>query len=97
MTDPQKEISKLQEEMDAARREAKQSGNDTALAQATPRPQNTSLDFVITGAGMLVVLGLAVSFSSQLTRDQVTALTAGSIGGAGGLVIGYSIGRRKVR
>ena len=97
MTDPQKEISQLQEEMDVARREAKQSGNDTALAQATPRSQNTSLDYVITGAGMLVVLGLAVSFSSQLTRDQVTALTAGSIGGAGGLVIGYSIGRRKVR
>jgi len=27
---------------------------------------------------MLVVLGLSVSLASQLTRDQVTALTAGS-------------------
>ena len=44
---------------------------------------------------MLVVLGLSVSLASQLTRDQVTALTAGSIGASGGLVIGYGIGRRR--
>ena len=50
---------------------------------------------MIAGAGMLVVLGLSVSLASQLTRDQVTALTAGSIGGAGGLVIGYGLGKRK--
>ena len=97
MSDPNKEITQLQEEMDAARQEAKKQSKGEVLAQTATRLQNTSLDYVITGAGMLVVLGLAVSFSSQLTRDQVTALTAGSIGGAGGLVIGYSIGRRKAR
>ena len=97
MSDPKKEITKLQEEMDAARQEAKKQSKGEVLAQTATRLQNTSLDYVITGAGMLVVLGLAVSFSSQLTKDQVTALTAGSIGGAGGLVVGYSIGRRKVR
>ena len=80
MTDPKKEISQLQEEMDTARQEAQKQSNGEVLAQTATRPQNTSLDYVITGAGMLVVLGLAVSFSSQLTRDQVTALTAGSVG-----------------
>jgi len=97
MTDPNKEISQLQEEMDTARQEAKKQTKGEDLAQTAIRPQNTSLDYVITGAGMLVVLGLAVSFSSQLTREQVTALTAGSMGGAGGLVLGYSIGRKKAR
>ena len=97
MSNPKKEITQLQEEMDAARQEAKKQSKGEVLAQTATRLQNTSLDYVITGAGMLVVLGLAVSFSSQLTRDQVTALTAGSIGGVGGLVVGYSIGRRKVR
>jgi len=66
--------------MDTARQEAKKQIKGEDLAQTAIRPQNTSLDYVITGAGMLVVLGLAVSFSSQLMRDQVTALTAGSIG-----------------
>jgi Na+/glutamate symporter len=44
---------------------------------------------------MLVVLGLSVSLASQLTRDQVIALTAGSIGASGGLAIGYGLGRRR--
>ena len=46
---------------------------------------------------MLVVLGLSVSFASQLTKDQVTALTAGSVGAAGGLVVGYTVGRKRGR
>ena len=50
---------------------------------------------MLTGAGMLVVLGLSVSLASELTKDQVTALTAGSVGAAGGLVIGYSVGRKR--
>ena len=97
MNHPKKEISQLQDEMDSAREEAKKLSKTGAQAQNISRSQNTSFDYVITGAGMLVVLGLAVSFSGQLTRDQVTALTAGSIGGAGGLVIGYSMGRGKHR
>ena len=67
-----------------------QSGVDVFTLQAT-----LGLDAVLTGAGMLVVLGLSVSLASELTKDQVTALTAGSVGAAGGLVIGYSVGRKR--
>ena len=75
---------------------------DRAFKGAPPkpvlyRPQSLGLDAVLTGAGMLVVLGLSVSLASQLTKDQVTALTAGSVGAAGGLVVGYTVGRKRVR
>ena len=42
----------------------------------------------LTAAGLLVVLGLSISFASPLTKDQVTVLTAGIVGVAGGFVVG---------
>ena len=97
MTDPKKDMDRLQRERDDARTDV-----DRAFKGETPkpvlyRPQNLGLDSVLTGAGMLVVLGLSVSLASQLTKDQVTALSAGSVGAAGGLVIGYTVGRKRVR
>ena len=97
MNDPAKDISKLQEEMDKAREDAALSQRGKSQRPDLTESKNLNFDAVLTGAGMLVVLGLSVSFASQLTRDQVTALTAGSIGASGGLVIGYCIGRRRNR
>jgi hypothetical protein len=95
MNDSKKDIDRLQQEMDSACADADKASRSEALKPVLYKPQNIGLDAVIAGAGMLVILGLAVSLASQLTKDQVTALTAGSIGGAGGLVIGYGIGRKK--
>ena len=95
MNDPKKDISTLQDEMDKAREDAAKSQRGGALEPVLYQPKSLSFDAVLTGAGMLVVLGLSVSLASQLTRDQVTALTAGSIGASGGLVIGYGLGRRR--
>ena len=84
MTDPKKGLDRLQREVDDARTDA-----DRALKGDPPKPvlyrqQTFGLDSVLTGAAMLIVLGLSVSLASQLTKDQVTALTAGSVGAAGG-------------
>ena len=95
MNDPKKDISKLQHEMDKAREDAAKSQRGEALKPVLYQPKNLSFDAVLTGAGVLVVLGLSVSLASQLTKDQVTALTAGRIGASGGLVIGYGLGRRR--
>jgi hypothetical protein len=95
MNDPKKDISKLQDEMDRASEDAAKSRKGEASMPVLHKAKNLSFDAVLTGAGMLVVLGLSVSLASQLTRDQVTALTAGSIGASGGLAIGYGIGRRR--
>ena len=97
MNDPQKDINRLQREIDDARTDADRASKGELQKPVIYRPQILSLDAVLTGAGMLVVLGLSVSLASQLTKDQVTALTAGSVGAAGGIVIGYTIGRTRVR
>lgn len=95
MTDPKKDINRLQREMDEARTEADRAFKGEPPKPVLYKPQSLGLDAVLTGAGMLVVLGLSVSLASQLTKDQVTALTAGSVGAAGGLVIGYTVGRKR--
>ena len=95
MNDPKKDISKFQDEMDRVMEDAAKSQRGEALKPVIYQPKSLSFDAVLTGAGMLVVLGLSVSLASQLTRDQVTALTAVSIGVSGGLVVCYGIGRRR--
>ena len=91
MTDPQKDIDRLQREMDQARTDAANAGKGEMVKAS----KNQSLDAVVTGAGMLLVLGLAVGFASRLTAKQVTSLTAGSVGASAGLVVGYFVGRRR--
>ena len=95
MTDPKKDIDRLQREMDEARTEANRAFKGEPPKPVLYKPQSLGLDAVLSGAGMLMVLGLSVSLASQLTKDQVTALTAGSVGAAGGLVIGYTVGRKR--
>ena len=91
MTDPKKDIDRLQREMDEARTDAVNAGKGE-VEKAT---KNQSLDAVVTGAGMLLVLGLAMGFASRLSAQQVTSLTAGSVGASAGLVVGYAVGRRR--
>tara|TARA_B100001173_G_scaffold250321_1_gene221107 strand:+ start:130 stop:423 length:294 start_codon:yes stop_codon:yes gene_type:complete len=97
MTDPKKDIDRLQREIDDVRTDSDRASKGAPPKPVPYRPQSLGLDAVLTGAGMLVVLGLSVSLASQLTKDQVTALTAGSVGAAGGLVVGYTVGRKRGR
>ena len=85
--------------MDTARQEAKKQSKGEVLASNSHRATKHKSGLRHrTGAGMLVVLGLAVSFSSQLTRDQVTALQPQEASAEqGDMFIGYSIGRRKAQ
>ena len=69
MNDPKKDISKFQDEMDRAMEDAAKSQRGEALKPVIYQPKSLSFDAVLTGAGMLVVLGLSVSLASQLTRN----------------------------
>ena len=88
MTDPKTDIDRLQQEMDQARTDGAKAGK----GEVVKAPKNQSLDAVVTGAGMLLVLGLAVGFASRLTPKQVTSLTAGSVGASAGLVFSSAAG-----
>ena len=91
MTDPKRDIDRLQQEMDQARADAANANKGAVVTE----PKTQSLDAVVTGAGMLLVLGLVMGFASRLSAQQVTSLTAGSVGASAGLVVGYAVGRRR--
>ena len=55
--------------------------------------EKKSLDAVVTSALLLFVVSAALAFAGRLSPQQRMQLTAGSAGGAVGLLIGYSIGR----
>ncbi|QNJ22180.1 hypothetical protein SynMITS9220_00874 [Synechococcus sp. MIT S9220] len=42
---------------------------------------------------MLLVVAAALVFAGQMSQDQRNQLTAGSIGGAVGLLMGYGVGK----
>ena len=53
------------------------------------------LDGVLVGALLLAGIGLTFWVGEKLSIRQKTQLSAGTIGGAAGLLIGYGIGRIK--
>lgn len=91
MTDPRKDIEGLQREMDETRADVQK----VQKGETTTQQKNQSLDAVIIGAGMLLVLDLAVGFASQVIKQQTAMFASGSVGAAGGIVLGYAVGRRK--
>ena len=91
MNDQRKDIEGLQREMDEARADVQK----VQKGESTTQQKNQSLDAVIIGAGMLLVLDLAIGFASQRIKQQTAMFASGSIGAAGGLVLGYAVGRRK--
>ena len=71
MADPQKDIDRLQREMDQARTDAANAGK----GEMVKAPKNQNLDAVVTGAGTLLVLELALGKRShRLHRGDVAAL-----------------------
>ena len=54
---------------------------------------NRSLDAVLVTALLLFVFAAALVFAGRLSSTQRMQLTAGSVGGAVGLLLGYGVGR----
>ena len=90
-TEAHKELERLQKEVDQDTRDSAKVSTGGMVREN----RNQNFDAVLTGAGMLLVLGLAIGFASRLTQQQVTSMTAGSVGASAGLLVGYAVGRRK--
>ena len=54
---------------------------------------NRSLDAVLVTALLLFVVAAALVFAGRLSPTQRMQLTAGSVGGAVGLLLGYGVGK----
>ncbi len=88
----EKEINRIEKQLDATnpptgRPPVKRGGS------RAEQPGNKSLDAVLITAVLLFVVAAALVFAGQLKPDQRMQLTAGSIGGAIGLLTGYGVGR----
>ena len=91
------ELNRIQHELDAnnppggkppgKRRGGKDVGGKSG------KSGNSSLDAVLVIALLLFVVSAALAFAGQLNTTERMQLTAGSVGGAVGLLIGYGVGR----
>lgn len=73
MDEPTKVIANLQKKIDQQRNAAKQAR--ISKPEAKPKKSsNNSLDAVLVGAGLLVVITVAVNAASKLNPSQITAL-----------------------
>ena len=93
-----KEIDRIERELDAKGQPSVQppksrSGNDRNGDHGGEPPKHHHLDAVLVGAVLLAGIGLTFWVGEKLSPRQKTQLSAGTIGGAAGLLIGYGVGR----
>ena len=93
----EKEINRIEQELDASHPPGgnppvKHGGGQAGNGQAE-RPDNKSLDAVLLTAVLLFVVSAALVVAGRLSANHRMQLTAGSIGGAVGLLVGYGVGR----
>ena len=91
-TSAEKEINRIEKQLDATNPPAGKPPVKRGGSRAE-QPGNKSLDTVLITAVLLFVVAAALVFAGQLKPDQRMQLTAGSIGGAIGLLTGYGVGR----
>ena len=94
-TPPEQEINRIEQELDAVKPPGGKPPAKRGGGQAEKPTKHTSLDAVLVATVLLVVIAAVVVIAGRLSPTQRTQLTAGSIGGAIGLLIGYGAGTLK--
>ena len=95
---PEKEINRIERKLDAINPPGgpppvKRGGDGSGRGGQAGKPSNKSLDAVLVTVLLLFVVSAALVFAGRLTENQRMQLTAGSVGAAVGLLIGYGVGR----
>ena len=86
--------SSTHDEINRIERELDQDAGKLQKAQSSSKQRkHQSFDAVVVTSGLLVVVALAIVFGGRLNDTQRAALTGGVLGGAGGLLVGYGVGR----
>ena len=94
-SEAERELNRIERELDA---KGKPPGNALAkqgglVGSNEGKPKNQSLDAVVVGALLLLGIGATFLVGENLNRTQKTQLSSGAIGGAVGLLVGYSVGK----
>ena len=93
----EQELNRIEREIDAndppgGKPPVKRGGGQVGGGQ-TGKSGNRSLDAVLVTALLLFVVSAVLVFADRLSSTQRMQLTAVSIGGAVGLLLGYGVGR----
>ena len=93
----EQELNRIERELDANEpsggKPPVKRGDDQDDSGQSGKSANRSLDAVLVTALLLVAVAAALLFAGQLSKAQRMQLTAGSVGGAVGLLLGYGVGR----
>ena len=89
---PEQELNRIERELDATNPPRGKPPMKGGGGQAG-KSRNRSLDAVLLTALLLFVVAAALVFAGRLSPTQRMQLTAGSVGGAVGLLLGYGVGR----
>ena len=95
-SEAEKELERIERELDAKApggRAPVKAGDKSSPADRLSK--NNHLDAVIVGAVLLAAIAFITMLGESLSPKQKTQLTAASMGGAAGLLVGYGVGRIK--
>ncbi len=93
-SDAEQQINRIESELDATNPPGgKPPVNRGGDGQPAKPDKDKSFDAVLVTAVLLFVVAAALVFAGRLSAPQRQQLTAGSVGGAIGLLIGYGVGR----
>ena len=94
-TDAEQEMERIERELDAknpppnkppVRQDQSGGGGDGSK-------KNQSIDAVLIGVVLLLGIGAMFALGENLSKTQKTQLSAGAVGAAAGLAVGYGVGR----
>jgi hypothetical protein len=95
-SEAEKELERIERELDASPPAGGPPVNKGGKSGSPDEhSRNNHLDAVIVGAMLLAAIALITMLGENLSPKQKTQLTAASIGGAAGLLVGYGVGRIK--
>jgi len=96
----QEEIERIEREIDAkiaspGKPPVRQRDKGENEIEGDGTDKNQSMDAVLIGVVLLLGIGATFALGERLTTTQRNQLSAGTIGAAAGLAIGYGVGRFK--
>ena len=92
----EKELERIERELDSSPPSGKPPVKRGGQSGSPDQPSgNNHLDAVVVGAALLAAVAFITLLGESLSTKQKTQLTAASMGGAAGLLVGYGVERIK--
>ena len=92
-TDAEQEMERIERELDAKNPPPNKPPVRQDQSGGGGSGKNQSIDAVLIGVVLLLGIGAMFALGENLSKTQKTQLSAGAVGAAAGLAVGYGVGR----